>query len=456
MYAKTSARGTEPRSMTGKAISYNSGFGNDFESEAEPGALPIGQNSPQIPPYGLVSELVSGTTFSAPRALNRRSYMFRIRPSVVHGAFEPWASHRILSAPFSLPPHPNQLRWNAFEFDDVARDFVDGLMTICGNGSVNLQVGMAIHVYTCTKSMEQRAFSNADGELLLIPQTGGLRLVTELGILDCCPGEFAVVPRGIKFRVELLHSQARGFVCENYGLPFRLPDLGVIGSTGLANAYDFRVPIAAYEDVDMPTQLIHKFGGNLWVSRLDHSPFDVVAWRGNNAPFKFDMNRFVTMGTASVDHPDPSIFCALTSPSDDVAGGNADLMILPTRWLVAEHTFRPPGFHRNCVAEFLSIVAGKHDSKSRSFAPGGASLHNNWVPHGPDMETFEKARIAELAPQRLSDTMVFMIESRYPMQVTAAALEAPERQREYRECWEGFVKRFPGDKGSAPSVTPES
>jgi homogentisate 1,2-dioxygenase len=432
--------------MTEHAISYQTGFGNDFETEAEPGALPVGQNSPQIPPYGLFSELISGTTFAAPRALNRRSYVFRIRPSVDHGHFEPRPSQRILSAPFATPAHPNQLRWSAFAFPEEPRDFIDGLMTVCGNGAANLQVGMAIHAYACNLSMQQRAFSNADGEFLVIPQHGRLRLITELGVMDCGPGEFAVIPRGIKFRVELHDSQARGFVCENYGLPFRLPDLGLIGSTGLASAYDFRVPVAAYEDLDLETELVHKFGGNLWTARLDHSPFDVVAWRGNNAPCKFDMSRFAAVGTVSVDHLDPSIYCALTSPSDSVAGGNADFMILPARWVVAEHTFRPPGFHRNCVAEFLSIVTGKHDSKSRGFPQGGASLHNNWAAHGPDVETFEKARIAELLPQRLSDTLVFMFESRYPLQVTAAAFDTAERQRDYRECWSGFVKRFPGSE----------
>jgi homogentisate 1,2-dioxygenase len=430
--------------MTDHAISYQTGFGNDFETEAEPGALPVGQNSPQIPPYGLFSELISGTTFSAPRALNRRTYVFRIRPSVVHGNFELYPSQRVLSAPLTTPAHPNQIRWNTFAFPEESRDFIDGLMTICGNGAVNLQVGMAIHAYACNISMKQRAFSNADGEFLVIPQLGRLRLTTELGIMDCGPGEFAVIPRGIKFRVDIKDSQARGFVCENYGLPFRLPDLGLIGSTGLASAYDFRVPVAAYEDLDLETELVHKFGGNLWMARLNHSPFDVVAWRGNNAPFKFDMGRFAAVGAVSVDHLDPSIYCALTSPSDSVAGGNADFMILPARWVVAEHTFRPPGFHRNCVAEFLGIVTGKHDSKSRGFPPGGASLHNTWAAHGPDVETIEKARIAELLPQRLNDTLVFMFESRFPLQVTAAAFETPERQRDYRECWSGFVKRFPG------------
>jgi homogentisate 1,2-dioxygenase len=423
-------------------INYQIGFGNEFETEAEPGALPSGQNSPQRPALGLVSELVSGTTFAAPRALNRRTYMFRIRPSVVHGAFEQVDAGRIVSAPFSAAPNPNQMRWRAFDCPADPTTFVEGLFTLCGNGDVKAQAGIAIHAYTCNRSMQSQAFSNADGEMLIVPQLGGLRLVTELGILECISGEFAVIPRGIKFRVELRDEEARGYVCENYGLPFRLPELGLIGSVGLANAYDFRIPTAAYEDIEASTEWLHKFGGNLWRSALAHSPFDVVAWRGNNVPYKYDMRRFMAMGTVAVDHPDPSIYCALTSPSDPVGGGNADLMILPERWLVAEHTFRPPGFHRNSVAEFLSIVSGKHDGKSASFAPGGASLHNNWAPHGPDAATVERGRTAELAPQKLQDTLVFMIESRYPLQLTAAALDAPERQLDYTDGWKGFIKRF--------------
>jgi homogentisate 1,2-dioxygenase len=428
--------------MMDDTLTYQPGFGQDFESEAEPGSLPAGQNSPQSPPHGLVSELVSGTTFSAPRALNRRSYLFRIHPSVVHGRFAPWDGARIASAPFAGTPNPNQMRWRAFAIPTERRDFVEGLVTLCGNGAVNMQAGMAIHSYACNASMERRVFANADGEILIVPQTGGVRLVTEMGLLALRPGEFAVVPRGLKFRVELLDGEARGYVCENYGLPFRLPELGLIGSTGLANSYDFRVPVAAYEDDEEPTELIHKFGGRLWRAELGHSPFDVVAWRGNYAPAKFDMRRFVAMGTATVDHPDPSIYCALTSPSDSVAGGNADFMVLPARWLVADHTFRPPGFHRNSVAEFLSIVEGKHDSKDSSFQPGGASLHNNWAAHGPDMTTFERARVADLAPQKVEGSIVFMIESRYPLQVTPEAMAAPELQHDYQDCWQGFKRRF--------------
>jgi homogentisate 1,2-dioxygenase len=424
------------------ALRYQVGFANEFAVEALPGALPVGQTSPQTPAYGLVHEVVSGTTFTAPRNLNRRSHLYRIRPSTAQPAMEPARLPLFLSGPFPQQPTPNQLRWDPFEFQPGSQDFLTSLVTLCGNGSAPGQQGMAIHVYLATASMRDTAFSNADGEMLILPESGGLRIVTEYGILEVVPNELALISRGCKFRVELLDERARGFVCENYGAPFRLPDLGLIGSTGQANAWDFQVPVAAYEDRDVPTRLVHKFVGNLWQTTLDHSPFDVVAWRGNLAPCKYDMNRFVILGTLAYDHAEPSIFCALTSPSDSVVGPNAELMILPPRWLVAEHTFRPPGFHRNCVSEFLALISGRHEGKSAQFRPGGASLHNSWAPHGPDTTSYEGGRTGEQSPQWLGGSLAFMIESRFPFSVTEAAMSSEARQRGYIDCWSGFKKRF--------------
>lgn len=424
------------------AVQYQLGFANELATEALPNALPWGQSSPQVPPYGLVHEIVSATTFVAPRALNRRSHLYRIRPSSSQPAMGPAKLPNYLSAPFVQHPSPNQMRWDPFEFSSSSHDFLDGLVTICGNGTALGQQGMAIHVYRASQSMQNRAFANADGEMLIIPELGGIRIVSELGIIEAQPGELVLLPRGCKFRVDIEQGRARGFVCENYGLPFRLPDLGLIGSTGQANAWDFQVPVAAYEDRDEPVELIHKLAGNFWRGELDHSPFDVVAWRGNYAPCKYDMHRFVILGTLAFDHAEPSIFCALTSPSDGVVGPNAEFMILPPRWMVSEHTFRPPGFHRNCVAEFLALIKGRHEGKSASFRPGGASLHNNWSPHGPDTYSFEKGRVGEQQPQWLGESLAFMIESRFPMSVTEAAVTSTAYQKNYVDCWSGFVKRF--------------
>ena len=433
-------------------LQYQLGFGNEFAVEALPGALPIGQSSPQLPSYGLVHEIVSATTFTAPRNLNRRTHLYRIRPSSAQPAMEQTNIELFLSAPFARAPSPNQLRWDPFDFPEGERDFLASLVTVCGNGSAAGQQGMAIHTYLANRSMVDSAFSNADGEMLIVPEVGDLRIVTEFGVLQAIPGEFALIPRGCKFRVELLGDQARGFVCENYGVPFRLPDLGLIGSTGQANAWDFQIPVAAYEDRDVATQLIHKFAGYFWTVTLDHSPFDVVAWRGNYAPCKYDMNRFVILGTLSFDHAEPSIFCALTSPSDGVAGPNAEFMILPPRWIVSEHTFRPPGFHRNSVAEFLALITGRHEGKTGEFRPGGASLHNNWAPHGPDTSSFEAGRSSSLAPQWLGGSLAFMIESRFPFSVTDAAMNRAARQTGYIDCWSGFKKRF-NPRSAAPAVS---
>jgi homogentisate 1,2-dioxygenase len=425
-------------------LTYQTGFGNELQSEAEAGALPHGRNSPQQPALGLVSELISGTTFTAPRALNRRTYVFRAMPSVVHGRYQPAEVKAFATPPFTQPPNPNQMRWDPFEIPAGDQDFVDGMLTICGNGSPDAQSGTALHVYRATAPMTDRFFLNADGELLIMPDTGTLLIATELGRLQVEPGELALIPRGIKFRVDLPEGPSRGFVCENYGLPFRLPELGLIGSNGLANAADFQVPDAWYEIEEKPCTLVQKFGGSFWEAALDHSPLDVVAWRGSHVPAKFNMYDFVALGTATVDHPDPSIFCALSSPSDPVLGGNADFMVLPPRWAVADDTFRPPGFHRNCVAEYLGVITGKHEGKSASgLRPGGASLHNNWAAHGPDVETFELARSVELPPRKIEDSLVFMIESRRPLQVADAALAAPEFQRDYQDHWQGFIRRFP-------------
>jgi homogentisate 1,2-dioxygenase len=424
-------------------LRYQCGLGNEFASEAVPGALPVGQNSPQRPPLGLFSELISGTTFTAPRASNRRSYVFRIRPSTHNVPFTLIDGGAFKTPPLEIPPYPGALRWGPFDWDEAPADFIDGMTTLCGHGSPQSQTGIAIHIYRANRSMTGRAFSNADGEMLILPQVGALRITTEMGIIEVVPGEFVLLPKGLKFRVDLLDQQARGFVCENYGQPFILPDLGLMGSHGNANAIDFSVPVAGFEDADQPTQLIHKYCGRFWSAQLPHAPFDVVAWRGNWCPSKYDMRRFNTLGSLSWDHPDPSIFCALTSPSDDVMGANVDLLILPPRWVVADHSFRPPGFHRNAAAEFLGLIEGSHESRNSGFPPGSMSLHNGWTAHGPDVATLEAAQAADLKPQKIEDTLVFMLETRFPFQHSAAAMDASNRLLDCAQGWAGFERRFP-------------
>lgn len=426
-------------------LGYQSGFGNHFSTEALPGALPQGRNNPQKAPYGLYAELLSGSAFTAPRTENRRTWVYRIRPSASHQPFKRIDNGLIRTGPFTeSEPTPAQLRWNPFALPTRPTDFVEGIKTIAGNGDAAAHAGVGIHVYSANRSMAGRVFCNADGEMLLVPQLGRLHLITELGELEVDPLEIAVVPRGVRFRVDLPEGAARGYICENYGPMLRLPELGPIGSNGLAGARDFLTPVAAYEDRDDPHEVVTKFSGKLWSASVDHSPLDVVAWHGNLVPYKYDLTRFMVIGTVSHDHPDPSIFTVLTSPSAAPGTANVDFVIFPPRWMVGENTFRPPWFHRNVMSEYMGLIQGQYDAKAEGFLPGGGSLHNSWTAHGPDAETFERASNAELEPHKVENTMAFMFETRYLIQPTRFAMDAPELQHDYSQCWQGLKKHFTG------------
>ena len=425
-------------------LKYLSGFGNHVETEAIPGALPRGQNSPQKPAFGLYAEQLSGTAFTAPRSENLRTWLYRIRPALAHSAFEPIAEGEIRSRPFTeIPPSPNQMRWNPLPIPKEPTQFVEGLKTMAGNGGNATSKGTAIHIYAINEAMTDRYFYNADGELLFVPEQGGILLRTELGNLNVNAGEIAVIPRGIRFQVAPVESAARGYVCENYGAPFRLPELGPIGANGLAAARDFLTPVAAFEDKAGDFELVAKFQGKLWCAKLDHSPLDVVAWHGNYAPYKYDLALFTTMGTVSVDHPDPSIFTVLTSPSEFPGIANVDFVIFPPRWMVAEHTFRPPYFHRNVMSEFMGLIYGAYDAKAAdSFVPGGSSLHNCMSGHGPDAVSFEKAANTELKPVAIKNTMAFMFESSLVFHPTAYAMGSSALQKNYLDCWRDLKSHF--------------
>jgi homogentisate 1,2-dioxygenase len=419
--------------------SYLSGFGNHFATEATPGALPEGRNSPQRAPHGLYAELLSGTAFTAPRHENRRTWLYRRRPSVVCGAYAELAHDGWKSGARQgevAPPDP--MRWLPFPEPAEPQDFVDAIRTMAVNGDVEAQVGVAVHVFHANRSMERRALVNADGEMLLVPQQGRLRVTTEMGVLEAGPGEILLLPRGVMFKVALPDGAARGYVAENHGAPFRLPELGPIGSNGLANPRDFLAPVAAFEPEAGDYEVVKRHAGVLWRARAEGTPFNVVAWHGNLAPLKYDTRRFMTIGSISFDHPDPSIFTVLTSPSDTPGTANCDFVIFPPRWLVAEDTFRPPWYHRNLMSEFMGLVYGQYDAKPGGFKPGGASLHNGMVPHGPDTEAFDKASHAELAPQKLDDTLAFMVESRWRFHPTAFAMDSRLRDLAYAECWAGL------------------
>ncbi|MCF3183271.1 MULTISPECIES: homogentisate 1,2-dioxygenase [unclassified Streptomyces] len=434
---------SEQARKTAQALEYLTGFGNEHSSEAVPGALPHGRNSPQRAPLGLYAEQLSGSAFTEPRRHNHRSWLYRIRPSAAHPAFTRADNGALRTGPFTeTVPDPNRLRWNPLPDPAPGTDFLAGLWTLGGNGDATQRTGMAVHLYSANADMTDRVFSDSDGELLIVPERGGLLLRTELGLLSAGPGEVALIPRGVRFRVELLDGDARGYVCENYGRPFELPDLGPIGANGLAAARDFRAPVAAYEDVERPTEVVNKFCGNLWTATYDHSPLDVVAWHGTHVPYVYDLRRFNVIGTISYDHPDPSIFTVLTSPSDTPGLAGVDFVVFAPRWLVGEDTFRPPYFHRNVMSEYMGLIEGAYDAKAEGFVPGGGSLHNMMSAHGPDRETFDKASAAELKPQKIDDGLAFMFETRWPITATAQAAAADHLQRGYDDVWEGLERHF--------------
>ena len=428
--------------MTDKLV-YQSGFGNELATEALPGVLPVGRNSPQKCAHGLYAEQLTGSAFTALRGDNKRSWLYRIRPAAMHTSFTQISARNFSSDFAKVPAPPNPLRWSPLPIPTAPTDFINGIVSYAGNGDPHIQSGCGIHLYAANRSMTQRAFYNADGEMLIVLQLGRLRFVTELGVIEAEPQEIVVIPRGVRFRAELLDAEARGYICENFGANFRLPERGPIGSNGLANSRDFLTPVAAYEDNDAPTELIAKFGGNFWSAQMDHSPMNVVAWHGNYAPYKYDLRRFNAIGSISFDHPDPSIFLVLHSASDTPGVSNIDFVIFPPRVLAMQDTFRPPWFHRNLASEFMGLVHGAYDAKAEGFSPGGASLHNCMTGHGPDAETFEKASNADTSkPHYITDTMAFMFETRTIIRPTQHALHLPELQTQYADCWQGLEKHF--------------
>ncbi len=430
---------------SGIAAGYMAGFGNGFETEALAGALPVGRNSPQRCPYGLYAEQLSGSPFTAPRTTNERSWLYRIRPTVAHwGRFQAVASPFWRTAPSNEAETPlAPLRWSPIGIPAERLSFIEGVRTMTTAGDAGSQAGMGAHLYFATRSMEDEYFYNAEAEMLVVPQQGGLRFCTEFGVIDVEPGEICVIPRGVKIRVELRAGPARGYLCENYGGAFTLPERGPIGANCLANQRDFLTPVAAYEDGDAPSKLFVKWGGRLHVADIAHSPLDVVAWHGNYAPYKYDLHRFSPVGPLLFDHADPSIFTVLTSASETPGTANIDFVIFPDRWLVAEDTFRPPWFHMNVMSEFMGLIHGVYDAKTGGgFAPGGISLHNAMLPHGPDTDAFERASHAALAPHKLEGTLAFMFETRFAQHLTAFAAGHESLQADYGSYGQKLVRHF--------------
>jgi homogentisate 1,2-dioxygenase len=413
-------------------LSALSGFRNHFASEAIEGALPRQQNAPQHVPFNLYAEQISGTAFTAPRHDNLKTWCYRLRPSVTQGEPSLYQKYPLIEA--HSPKTPGQLRFSPFDIPSKQTDFLKGLHPVAVNAKA------AIYIYTLNDPMVDNYFYNADGELLFIPETGKITLKTELGVMEVPPGSIAVIPRGIVFQV--VSDKARGYLCENQGSPFNLPGLGPIGANGLANPHDFISPHAAFEEKEGELTLISKYQNHLWASHMPHSPLNVVAFKGNYLPYQYDLSLFNTINSVSFDHPDPSIFTVLTSQSAIPGTANIDFVIFPARWMVQEHTFRPPYFHRNIMSEFMGLLQGVYDAKQSGFEQGSFSIHNCFSPHGPDAETYKSAVNQSLAPERYENTLAFMLESENPWDITKAAMKSGKQQSDYHTCWEGLSNQF--------------
>ncbi|XEU97350.1 hypothetical protein FSHL1_002636 [Fusarium sambucinum] len=452
---------------TSEKYTYLNGFDSFHESEAIEGALPIGANSPQKPPYGLYAEKLSGTAFTAPRHENRQTWLYRVLPSASHSTYQRFsdASEPILKA--KLNYIPQQLRWDPFDVDEKV-DWVRGLKLVSGAGDPTLKTGIGIYVFTAGRDMDERtAMYSSDGEMLVVAQHGVLDIQTELGRILVRPNEIAVLPRGIRYRVTLPEGPVRGYILELYQGHFQLPELGPIGSNCLANPRDFQVPVANFEEDTASTwTILNKFNNELFVAEQGHTPFDVVAWHGKCEylaryvfvhgawtrltllvyPYKYDLGRFSVIGSISFDHPDPSIYTVLTGPSDHPGTAIADFVIFPPRWLVQEDTFRPPWYHRNTMSEFMGLISGQYDAKTGGgFQPAGASLHNVMTAHGPDADSFERASNSDLQPMKVGEgSMAFMFESSLMLGTTDWGLETCNKvQEDYnKHSWEGLKVHF--------------
>lgn len=421
-------------------LNYTSGIGNIHASEAIAGALPLTQNSPQNVKLDLFAEQITGSAFTAPRHLNLKSWVYRTAPSVVHDEFVKLDSYPITKDAFiEIDYPPTQLRWMPLDNIKPKTDFIKGLIPWCYNGSPKTHNGAQIYLYALNTSMEEEYFYSSDGEFLIVPQSGELHFATEFGDITVEPSEIIVIPRGIKFAVSISSKEAKGYAIENFGANFILPELGPIGANGLANPAHFLYPTAKFVKKSGNFKVVNKYHNNLWAANTKINPLNVVAWRGNYAPYKYDLKLFNTINTVSYDHPDPSIFTVLTSQTTRPGVANIDFVIFPPRWIVAENTFRPPYFHRNIMSEFMGLIYGEYDAKSKDFAPGGCSLHNTMTAHGPDAQSYQNALNIELVPERYVGTLAFMFESNLSWNVTKFALEAKNRDKNYLNAWKGLA-----------------
>ena len=415
------------------------GFANHFSSEIENGLLPIGQNSPQKLPRNLIAEQLSGSAFTTPRKHNYRTWFYRTSPLARHGLQEKLAySESWLTPPYAKTVvTPERLLWLPLSPPSKSKNFVENIHTLIVNGDATMRVGSSVHLFCAQKKMQNDFFVNADGDLLIVPCSGKIICRTEFGKIEVEPSEILVIQRGMVFQIDPVGEEISGYMCENFGAHFELPDLGPIGSNCLANPRDFKVPKASFVESKEPARLITKFGGSFFASELPCSPLNVLAWHGNYVPYKYDLRHFNTINTVSFDHPDPSIFTVLTSQTSSPGVANVDFVVFPPRWMVAENTFRPPWYHRNIMSEYIGLINGAYDAKNAGiFSPGCSLLHNCMSAHGPDYPAYKHAIEAKLEPVKYSDTLAFMFESSMYYLPTEYALNVLPRIKDYWKVWQ--------------------
>lgn len=437
-------------------------------SEAVSGAVPAVNNSPQKPPLGLRTERISGGSFVAPRELSYQTWLYRLRASIAHSD---WARLRVSGADEGYGPPspvrpanvtPNSRLWGGFPAPAAGSHWANGQQLLGRNGDPQAKEGMALWVFSVTASMPPRqAFASLDGEALVIPQSGALDIQTELGRLVVRQNEIAVIPRNVRYRVCLPEGKpCRGYVCELYQGHFRLPDLGVIGSTGLANVRDFQVP-KAFVDATVHSHLgttqapgpgaptgvddgewsiVARLVGNLWHCTQAHTPFDVVGWHGTCYPFKYDLARFCALGNLVFDEHDPSLFVVLTARHHGAEPTTAvvDFAVIPPRWMAARDTNWLPYFHRNTMQEFFGPIVALQDGahplnatgETNRFAPFGAGLNGCMSTHGPSERDFQAARARDTTTPAFvggdEGVTIFLVETERPLLLSDWAMECSD------------------------------
>ncbi|KAH9884385.1 homogentisate 1,2-dioxygenase [Xylariomycetidae sp. FL2044] len=451
-----SARGshfmTEPTSAD--PYRYQIGFGNRFATEAIPGVLPQACNTPQRCKYDLISEQLNGTPFISPRATLLHAWFYRIHPSVKHRPLKRLPKNEDLEAVFSpLNPDveftPQDLGWDKFPHPKGADavdmiDFIDGLKTIGGHGDPTLKEGLAVHMYMANTSMPNRAFCNNDGDMLIIPQEGRLDIQTEFGRLMVRPGELVVVQAGMRFTVGLPDGPSRGYIQEIFGSHYELPELGPVGSNGMAQPRDFEIPVASF-DVDLsPWTVVVKLAGALFAYEQDHTPYDVVGWHGNYAPYKYAMEKFISSATVDRDQSDPSIYCVLTARSKIPGVSLSDFLVFTPKWCSTRNTFRPPYYHRNVATEIMGMPYGTWHGSATMLEPGGLTYEPSYMPHGESYERWKEATGADLQPARVGEgAMAFMMHISGHVSLTQYALQrCTTLQPIQADMWQDFKGGF--------------